>query len=477
MKNARRFPRLRSTKPLGARAESKRKLGTAVGVAIVAAGLVFNQWVLARMFSSSGQIESASVRTIIWSVEALLIFGGIFVIKHPRYGRAVLLSILPILSLAVCSFVVFVVLELFPSLIAYMPFAHVRYYAYKGRVVLDDELVYKNRPSSKVELRSFKGDLYRDSYGVDVKPMPYTAMFDKDGFRNGPMPPAGWDVVVLGDSYVEFGHDEDDTLTSRLAVLTGLTTRNLGTGGYGPFQYVRVLQRYGLTPRPKHALFCFFEGNDIEDIRNYVRWRENAEAYGNFHQTGKNLVQRYLMALRDVVFAPLARALRGPLRTPADLVTLKVGGADIKTVFSYEIEARKSDDLLKMDEWRILKELLGQFKAICAENNIVPIVVYIPTKAHIYAEYSTADSGAKWMTIRDQQIAARANVETAVRSLCREVGVELISLSPAFERAARQGTFLYYPFDTHWNSEARQLSATVLAEALSSTNATKNDKR
>ena len=113
-----------------------------------------------------------------------------------------------------------------------------------------------------------------------------------------------------------------------------------------------------------------------------------------------------------------------------------------------------------------MKELLRQFKTIAAENSIVPIVVFIPIKAHIYAEYTTSDDVSNWMKIRGQQIAAKDNTESALRSLCREIGLELISLSPAFGRAAGQGKFLYYPFDTHWNSEGRQIGASVVAKTL-----------
>jgi PAS domain S-box-containing protein len=46
------------------------------------------------------------------------------------------------------------------------------------------------------------------------------------------------------------------------------------------------------------------------------------------------------------------------------------------------------------------------------------------------------------------------------------LGVELISLYPAFKQAAQQGKLLYYPLDSHWNEEGRALAANVTAEAL-----------
>jgi len=303
-----------------------------------------------------------------------------------------------------------------------------------------------------------------------VEPIPIRAVYDEYGFRNGPMPESGWDVVVLGDSNVEFGHDEHDTFTARLAVLSGLTIRNLGTGSYSPFQYLSVLKRYGLTPRPRYVVFCFSETTDIADIPKFLQWKADHSGYGNFDLTGKNFLRRYIMALRDVLYPPLVWIVDGFSEDPpaGDLVTIKLKDSSMKAVFSYKNETRALNELLQLNEWIILKELLTQFKAIALENNIVPIVVFIPTKAHIYAEYVTSDSAVNWMAIREQQIAAKDNTESAVQALCRVVGLEFITLSTAFNRAAAHGELLYYPFDTHWNSEGRQVAASVLAQRLNS---------
>jgi hypothetical protein len=447
------------------------KLGVAVGYALIVSGLVLNEWVIASIASSDGRIELSSVRATIWTIDALLVLLGAFILKYPQYGRGVLLCVTPFVSLAACSLVIFALLELFPSLIVYMPFGYADYYEQRVRYVPDDELIYKYKPLSSFQTGSFKGELYQDSYGVDVTPMPYSAVFDEYGFRNGPMPTGGWEVVVLGDSFIEFGHDEDDTFSSRLEALSGMKTRNLGIGGHGPFQYLATLKRYALTPTPRYVLFGFFEGNDIGDIRLYLRWKDTNEyPYSNLR--GKNVAQRYVMALRDVLLNPLVRALEGAKGSPDNLVALRIGEETIQTIFRYKLETQTPGELLELNEWNVLRELFGQFKAIAAEHHFVPIVLFFPTKAHIYAEYSTSDSGAKWLAIRDKQIAAKDNVETAVRTLCREVGIELISLSPAFEQAASRGKLVYYPFDSHWNSEGRQVAASVVAARLGAGHAT-----
>jgi SGNH hydrolase-like domain, acetyltransferase AlgX len=125
--------------------------------------------------------------------------------------------------------------------------------------------------------------------------------------------------------------------------------------------------------------------------------------------------------------------------------------------------------MLRSIEWQALEQILQDFITICLENHVTPIIVYIPMAAHIYAQYSTEESGVNWLTIRDEQILAKANAVGAMITLCDELGLSLVDLSPSFEAAARQGKMLYYPMDTHWNSDGREVAAATIAKVLTST--------
>jgi hypothetical protein len=454
---------------VGSQSQSRsNRLGAVVGFALIACGLVLNEWTIANIASPDGKIELTPVRAGIWAVDAFLIVIGMLVVKYPDYGKYVLKVGVSLTSLAICSLLIFSFLEIFPTLIVHTKLDYAHYYAQKSRFIADDELVFRNRPNSVFQGRSFRGNQYRAKYGVNMAPIPYTAVYDADGFRNGSQPRDVWHVAVLGDSNVEYGHDEDDTFSSRLGVLSGLTTRNLGTGSYSPIHYVTVFKRYGLTPELKYVLFCFSEHNDIADIRDYKRWKANRDGYGNYNLTDRTFVQRYVMALKDVLYTPLASVVAGGHEDSAgDLVTIRLRNSEVKAVITYKNDTRMPGELLEMDEWKTLKALLREFKGIATDNNIVPLVLFFPTKAHIYAEYTTPESEPNWLRVREQQIASKNNVEGALRLLCREVGIELISVSPAFEQAANEGKMLFYPFDSHWNSEGRQLAAAVVAETLS----------
>jgi hypothetical protein len=81
---------------------------------------------------------------------------------------------------------------------------------------------------------------------------------DANGFRNSSERDSA-DIIVIGDSYMEYGEDENDTLPKRLeARLPGSRVMNLAKSGYGPFQYLEVLKRFGLKYKPRIALLAFY---------------------------------------------------------------------------------------------------------------------------------------------------------------------------------------------------------------------------
>jgi hypothetical protein len=112
--------------------------------------------------------------------------------------------------------------------------------------------------------------------------------------------------------------------------------------------------------------------------------------------------------------------------------------------------------------------LLAEFRDLCLANNIVPIILYVPTATHIYADYSTEESGSHWLSLRGKQIATKDEIEKSIHYLAEYYKIDFISLTPVFERAAKEGELLYYPLDSHWNSEGKELAARYVAGELKS---------
>ncbi|HEX2228299.1 MAG TPA: hypothetical protein VHM64_14265 [Candidatus Binatia bacterium] len=404
----------------------------------------------------------------------------VLVIKTPLgslYGFA---------AVAALSFLVFCLVEVFPAIGNSLRLDQIGYHYFHNLYIADDQLVHKLKPHLRMTIPAF-GHEYPPMYGIQVQSRTIEWITDEDGFRNGD-PTRSDDMLIIGDGFIEEGNDLSDTFAGRIEELAAIKTRNLGTGGYGPFQYLEVLKRYGLKRNPKFALIAFNEVNDVFDIEKYLEWKEGKEEGlevlydARTPVVTKTFFGRYIGVLAETshyiqkVAFTTAQVLLDKLNThrqnPAvhpDVVMVEIGKqAKYKMLFIDKLTTESSEELLASDTGRRLKKILIDFKTLCERNNIIPIIMFVPSAAHIYAQYSTEASGRNWRKIRSEQIAAKANVERAISNLARDLRIELINLSSVFESAAQSGRMLYYPLSSHWNAEGREVAAEFVADVLKS---------
>jgi acetyltransferase AlgX (SGNH hydrolase-like protein) len=420
--------------------------------------------------------DAVMVHATLWLVASYVAAGLLL-----RHALGLFLSGL---SFLVSSFLLFCVFEAFPSLIALTHLdGLIGYYAYQANYIQDPELVFREKPFNRRIIRDFTGTQYSPVYGIEVEPYTLEWIMDKDGFRNQRKADST-DVVVLGDSYIEYGSTEADTFVGRLEKRLGkMTVRNLGKSGYAPGQYLQVLKRFGLPHKPKIAVMAFYEGNDIPEVRDYLLWKNGrtSELRGYLFQFATDsLWRRYrvavmatLVELRKVLGAfdeislqKLAAARGYPQRIHPDVAILDLGGRLYPKLFIDKLPETATEQMLANDELRAIKNFFREFREVCNANRVTPVLLYIPTALGIYAPYSTQASGSQWLAVRARQIAVRGNIEKAITLLATESHVDLISLTPEFQRAAAEGKMIYYALDAHWNAEGREIAARFVADAL-----------
>jgi SGNH hydrolase-like domain, acetyltransferase AlgX len=375
----------------------------------------------------------------------------------------------------------FLALELFPALVEALPLEMINYYAHRKNYLADATLIYREKPLLNRRLANFRGSRYSPVYNIEVDPTTVEWMTDQEGFRNS-RTAAVADLILVGDSWVEYGDDEADTFGKRLeGHLAGLTVTNLGKAGYGPHQYLEVFKRYGISKKPKYALFCFFEGNDLEDMQDYTAWTAGSRQgfYGNAYAAlTESLPKRYIMALKDTLnyLTQTIQLLidltvselwqqRGFIHP--DIAVVNIGNKLYRMVLAFKVKNPKSvDELWGSDQINELRAILSDFKALAEQHQIIPVVVYFPAITHIYAPYSTPDSGTRWNSLREKQISVNDNIETVVGRLTTALNVALINLTPIFAEATQAGHVLYYALDSHWNADGREVAAAFVAKQL-----------
>ncbi|HKR80729.1 MAG TPA: hypothetical protein VJR69_13565 [Nitrospira sp.] len=321
--------------------------------------------------------------------------------------------------------------------------------------------------------------------------MKYNATYTADGFRSNSST-SDFKVLVVGDSYVEIGEEDALTLSEQLKQVSGLSTFNLGRGWYGPFQYLELLNRYGSTLRPRYAVLCFFDGNDAEDTRQFLKW-QGGRSYYSFVLSTKSYVGRYLTAFRDTQhyiqdrIAYLVRSIVTPAPTfsrsntieggeqlahsekngtPPDLGLIHIGAQAVPMRFLYWNSLKTTEDLLKTEEWKAIGKFLKEYERLAAQYEVQPIIVFVPTKIEVYGSQYLERSGKTFLEKIKPQLQFENNSHEAFLQLVKDTKLRFVDLLPEFREQARAGKLLYYPFDTHWNAEGRRIAAELIAHSL-----------
>jgi PAS domain S-box-containing protein len=383
------------------------------------------------------------------------------------------------LSFLAGSLAIFLVLDLFPALVRPLHFDMIPYFNYRLTYMPDPVLGFRERPNHRTQISNFRGFGYSPLYGINERPHTLVWQTDEEGFRNNPETRAA-DVAVIGSSFPEYGTDLEDTYPKKLEEnLGGHKVVNLAKAGYGPFEFLKVLERYALDKKPHYVLFAFNAAGDTnEHLADWVQGRKDGGvakrsiAFGGFFpRYGIALGQTWRM-VSSSCWTALQVGLNKIVGTEfvhPDVAVLKFpNGVSERMVFIDHHSSRSTEDLLRSPEWRALENILREFKRVSERNDIVPIMVYLPTETEVYAQYTTRESGANWLSVRDSQIATSGNSEAAARKLADKLGIELISFLPAFQDAALHGKLVYYRLDSHWNTEGREIAATITAERLKS---------
>jgi len=120
-----------------------------------------------------------------------------------------------------------------------------------------------------------------------------------------------------------------------------------------------------------------------------------------------------------------------------------------------------------------------------AEANF--LLVYVPSKSHVYLPYLNDPETAAWVfndvpviELDDTGFLQFTN-KTATPELVRqhmddqarlladfaaEHNIRYLDLTPTFQEEAGAGAELYYPFDTHWNQLGHDLAAETINEYI-----------
>lgn len=376
-----------------------------------------------------------------------------------------ILKFLRILGLYLMIFVIltvglFISFQIWPHLPHRLGLGMWRYYAAQD-LILDPDLVFRPKPNSHYEA-TFFGDHYCPFSPNPTRPLFYEANYDAEGFRNQGKP-AQNEIVIIGDSLIQYGLNEEDTLAARVEKISGLSTASYGMEWCGPPQYLAILKKFALKRRPKVVILSFFEGNDLRDIPQYKKWKETGQYYTFDLRKPQNSFQRYITMVEDLILFSLKLVAR---TWDPRLVQVQIPGQTFHSVLVYPADLRTPEEFRRTEEIRDLKNIFEEFKRLSEEYSFVPVILFVPTATHIDLPFVLPETFKGGRASLQKQIESRNHVAQIVGQLSLETGLRWIDLSDYFEKLTSEGKMIYYPWDTHWTSEGKQSAAEEIVRAL-----------
>jgi hypothetical protein len=289
-----------------------------------------------------------------------------------------------------------------------------------------------------------------------------TITYDRLGFRN-PDSLTDWEVVVVGDSFVELGHlPKEELFTTHLAKELGRSVKNLGVSGTGPLTQIHYLEAYGKAPSTKVALLVFYEGNDIRNLATEAR------ALKEFERTGvaesRSITRQSSMLAALVALLESEDTAQPPSRregSPVANATFRCDGVETPvTVTCHPADGA----LLPRREQRLLQEHLPRWGEVARKLGLEPWLVYMPCKHRVlygHLQFSPEETRQKLVTW------GPSDLPTYIEGICRNAGIQVHDLTPVLKAEADAGRLPYNTIlDMHLNRSGSRLVARDLAEVL-----------
>lgn len=304
---------------------------------------------------------------------------------------------------------------------------------------------------NQLERAGLPADSYTDEPVVTVH-------YDAWGFRNEPRPDA-WDIAVTGDSFTELGAVAfDDLFTTVLARRLNRRVLNLGVAGTGPLSYLSYLQDYGESAATTDFVVVFYEGNDLENLRDERR------AERRFAATG----QRPFRDLQPQT--SLLRALGEWLAEPRRQPEAAGNGADAL------FQGRDGDiavtlglpppgpEAMEPETVEALESFTTRYAALAGRRGVRAWLAYMPAKPRALREAVRLLPDAA-PALRDWQ---PSELPEVIQAACVAHGIRFVDLTPALAEVARRDHELPYNalVDSHLNACGSRVVGEVLAETL-----------
>jgi len=326
--------------------------------------------------------------------------------------------------------------------------------------------------------------------------VPFSGGHDAWGMRNREVPEQA-DIVAIGDSQTYgVAACAVNSWPAQLQRITGRTVYNMGMPGYGPVQYLWLLEHRALTLHPRVIVVGYYAGNDLYDAYVmaycYEYWKHlRAPGRSGLHgaartdaalgvaeqRAGDNLFARTKdwLGHHTVMYRMLTYSLLGPLKSRL----MRMGDLDGVTVYrdserNVETAFRTARDLQEVrlsnpditEGMRICRGLFAEMNGICRENGASLVVLMIPTKEQVFGKYIKGNRALAYSAQIDEHLDSVGKSSEALEAFFAENGIAYVDPLDALEKALETTRIYAGNWETHPNKNGYRVIADAVKECL-----------
>lgn len=319
------------------------------------------------------------------------------------------------------------------------------------------------------------------------------AGFDKWGFRNREVPETV-DIVAIGDSHT-YGNTArmEDSWPYVLGRLTGRRVYNMGMGGYGPNQYYYLLKTKALNLKPRMIICGFYMGDDFENaftitygLDYWSNLRQLPAENVNFdiwkvppsppslQRDVRDWLSRHSVVYQILFHTSFLGRLQGQVQIKDapqldhSVTSLIIPDRNIMEAF------RPIGMLTRIDQqssnvregMRITFELLRQMNDICQKNNVQFVVVVMPAKEMVFADYFQNNPSLPLDDVVNQLVANERLAREKTFQFLTDSNIPYVDVLPALTSSAQNELYARTANDMHPNRNGYRVIGEAVAQRL-----------
>lgn len=273
--------------------------------------------------------------------------------------------------------------------------------------------------------------------------------FERAGFRGGTLGGSVWGIALGDSTTFGMGVEHEATWVAQLAKFAQREVVNLGVPGWGPPQYTRALERYGIPLRPKIVIYAIYR-NDLHDALVFERWLKDR----TFSYRLSNFLARHSVAYN--VFGLMAASGWEKKRNDLYLDELEVGFDSAGVA-----RALSEDRRFFNAGWPLVEREIERAIQYSDRINARFLLLHVPSKEEAY-----------WHLIRQKNPAlkplddALEMMRKSTEQFCKIRNVSCVDPTRLLRTHAAQGEKFYFTSDTHANENGHKLIAQAIYRAM-----------